>query len=318
MDDREMEDLLRSFEGPEPSPETTRKVMDTARRPPVDRSKAAGGLWHVGAPRARARRAYLAAAAIAACALFAASIWWVLSARREPVGAMLSDGATVRRGGSETALLRDAPLFAGDELTASERTEFRLNDGSAVKLDRGAFLAIVRPPESARARLRLKEGRVFLRVAKGGGEFAVAGSAEVRVLGTCFGVEEKDGRTTVSVWEGLVALRTGAGEIQVARGHSGSASAGAPPEKASADPNDALLWAREVARFERRPLGEVLDWIAANSTFRFDVPGKAREEQIVSVSVAEEPMRQVVEALMLSCNLPYSFDGNDVKVREIQ
>jgi ferric-dicitrate binding protein FerR (iron transport regulator) len=265
-------------------------------------------------PRKRWR---LATALSAACLLIGAGIafWFLNRPQARPLGSVKSGTFSVKRGQRHFDAGSGEPLFAGDQLESSSVATLRLKDGSTVKLDAGASLTIKPTDPKTRADLALHKGRAFLRVAKAPGEFRVTGSAQVRVLGTVFGVEERLGRTMVNVLEGRVELLSGEKNISLVRGQSGAAARGQTPALTGADPNIELLWARELVRFENRPLGEVLDWIAANSSYRFEITEQQRSSNKVSVAIAEEPAREVIEALMLSCGLNYKFDKHDVKVR---
>jgi len=303
MNDRDIENMLRSLEGPGPREETTRSIMRAARacEPLLKRKKPARRLM---------RWAALAAAACACAAAFA----WLLIGSGEPVGTVASERLDVWRNEKLVALGREADLFAGDEIVTASRADVTLADGSTVRLDKGTRLVLRRTTEGERARLVLKAGGIFLRVSTAPGEFVVTGSAEVRVLGTSFGVREADGRTTVNVIGGRVALRSGDEVIELSRGESAAAREGGSPAKTAADPNIALAWARDPARFENRPLGEVLDWISSNSTYRFDAPPEIAEIR-VNVTAAEQPLRDVIEALALACDLKYSLEDHDVTMR---
>lgn len=283
---------------------------------PVSARKPAGG-------RGVARMLRLPWLAAAAVLLLAAGVGaWLLgrpSASPTPssrsLGRTLTGGLVAVRRGQDAQLPAGSEVFAGDALSAPQGGGLELADGSTVKLDRGTGLTISPPMTGERVRLRLDSGRVFVRAAHVPGSFVVAASAEVRVLGTVFGVEEAGGRTAVSVQDGRVAVSSAGKAIELVRGLSGAAAAGAAPELTGADADEALKWARDWTRFEDRPLGEVLDWLAANSSYRFQMDEALRGRHRVTVAIAGEPPREVIEALMLSCGLDYRFDGHDVTVK---
>jgi ferric-dicitrate binding protein FerR (iron transport regulator) len=275
----------------------------------------------IAQPRTGRGRWRLVAALSAACLLLGAGVaYWLLSRPGPQTGsraiASVERGTlSIQRAGRRLVGKSGDPLFAGDRLSCSSMTDIGLADGSSVKLDRGTDLVLKPTGEGGRANLGLKSGRAFLRVAEAPGEFRVAGSARVRVLGTVFGVEERGGRTEVDVLEGRVELSSAGEAVNLRRGQSAAAAAGKPPAITGADPNVELLWARELIRFENRPLRDVLAWIEANSSYRFEIPEKQLAAHRVSVAVAEEPMREVIEALMLSCGLDYRFEKHDVRVK---
>ena len=103
--------------------------------------------------------------------------------------------------------------------------------------------------------------------------------------------------------------------IELERGQSGAAREGAAPELTSDNPNKALRWARDPVRFKDRPLGEVLDWLSRNSSYRFSAPPAVREMR-VSVVISDEPMLEIIDAMMLTCNLTRDVQGNDITINK--
>jgi len=278
---------------------------------------AASAVLPAAPKRTRRSRWRFLSAMSAACLLLGAGIafWFLGKPAAQVIGRVKTGTVSVIRNERRISAGPETVLFSGDHLEASAIAMLAMADGSTAKLDGGARLALRRVAQGERADLRLERGRIFLRVARAPGGFCVTGSARVRVLGTVFGVEEQDRRTEVDVLEGRVELDAGGQAIEVLRGQSAAASPGMGPALTGADPNVELLWARDLVRFENRPLGEVLDWIEANSTYRFEIPGRHLSAHRVSVAIADEPVREVIEALMLSCGLDYRFDEHDVKVK---
>ncbi|MHC4914453.1 MAG: FecR family protein [Planctomycetota bacterium] len=137
----------------------------------------------------------------------------------------------------------------------------------------------------------------------------------MRVLGTVFGIEERAGRTSVGVLRGRVALSSGGRQIELARGQSGSAARGGPPTATASDPDEDLRWARGTVVFKDRPVSEVLDWISDNSSYRFEITTVRSLERTVTVSVADQSMRELIEAVLDSCGLDYAVDGRCVKIK---
>jgi len=321
MNTREIEDLLRSYEGPQPRPETTRAVINAAAqaRPAQPAPKPPTAV-----PRRRRTVRILrwGLAAVAACLIIAVILHFRPShappspAANPPIGTVASDGLVILRDGKQHPALPPETLFVNDKLETRKRADISLADGSTIRLDEGARVDLREPLEGERSRVALAAGRIFLRVAGGQGTFVVAGSAEVRVVGTSFGVQEKEGQTSVNVIGGSVVLQSDAGSLTLERGQSAAARKGAPPDRTTVDPNAAVIWARDPTRFENQPLANVLDWIGRNSTFRFEVSPESLNERRVSIAIMDEPMRQIVEALALTCGLQYAMDKDDVKIQK--
>ncbi len=276
------------------------------------------------------RRFRLPALAAAAAAIVIGLFMWQFTVRgwRAPsnqivetkppaaMGEALSPGLFVTRDNRETPLAGGDALFAGDRIRAEARGDLALADGSTVRLDSGTALVIAEPGAGARARLELAAGRVFLRVAPAPGRFRLeAGAASVEVLGTVFGVARENGSAVTSVYEGRVRIATGAGELELGRGESARADTdSAPPRRSEVAPSELLAWARDWTRFEDRPLGEVLDWIAANSPYRFTASPAVRARR-VSVAIADEPLFRTLQTLLITCNLQHTTRDHDVVIQ---
>lgn len=245
------------------------------------------------------------------------AMWFMTRPGPVQLGSVAEGEVMIQRGTDRISAGKDDPVYVDDELEATAGAVVRLSDGSTLKMDKGVNIVLKHPGDDGRSDLLLRHGRVFLRVAKGQGHFRVAGSAKVSVLGTVFGVEEDGARTNVNVLEGRVELASGSGEgkIILIRGQSGVSASDTAPKRTGVDPNQALIWARERITFEDRPLGDVLEWIEANSSYRFDISGRHRASNRVSVTVADEPMREIIEAVMLSCGLDYRYEKHDIRVR---
>jgi ferric-dicitrate binding protein FerR (iron transport regulator) len=316
MSSEEIEELIRSYQGPQPRSETKAAVMDVARGAKRRREPAAT-LEPVALPPRRKRRGLKLLLSAAAALLLAAGgiCWFSAGDRPMALGKSLRGGLAVERGGRSLVVHKDEALFAGDHLSAPEGGLLALDDGSTVKLDKGTRLQLTLPGEGRRADLRLKDGRILLRVSGAPGEFAVTGSARVTVLGTVFGVEEKNGGTSVGVLEGRVRLSSAGGALELTRGKSGRAAASGLPEITAADPNATLRWARERKIFHDRPLSEVLDWISDNSSYRFEVKNVRRIERTVTLTVGHEPMLKLIEKVLGNCDIKYAVAGQDVTIK---
>jgi ferric-dicitrate binding protein FerR (iron transport regulator) len=314
MSSEEIEELIRSYEGPEPRPETKAAVMDAARGVRRHRAPAATVLPVPRAPRLRSRWRPLVTAAAVLLVAGGIAYWGLGRPGPRALGKALRSGLVVRRCGAAVNVEKDGPLLVDDLVTAPSGGLIRLADGSTVKIDRGAELLLRAPEESQRVNLVLGKGRVFLRASKAPGKFLVTGSARTWVLGTVFGVTEREGRTSVGVLEGRVALASAGRELQLRRGQSGEARAGSRPTRTAADPNETLRWAREPRAFHDRPLSEVLDWISDNSSYRFHITNVRSIERTVTVMIGDEPMPQVIDKVLDSCGLKYTVEKSDVKI----
>jgi ferric-dicitrate binding protein FerR (iron transport regulator) len=315
MSSEEIDQLIRSYEGPEPRPETRAAVMDAARG--VRRRRAPAATVQPVSRTPRRKRRWMPALAAAAALLLACAGGWWWSTRRGKcgLGTALRSGLAVVRCGRSISVPKDQALLAGDLVSAPSGGLIALADGSTLKLDDGTELQLAQPGEDQRAKIALKKGRVFLRVSKAPGTFLLAASARVKVLGTIFGVEERSGHTSVGVLKGRVALSSAGSSLELTRGRTGVASASGAPVATADDPNETLRWAREETSFRDKPLSEVLDWISDNSSYRFHITDVRSIERTVTVTVGEEPMRQLIERILSDCGLSYAVEGNDVRLK---
>jgi len=355
MNRNDPEELLRAFEGPQPRPETTRAIMDAAReairpaRVVSPKSEPAGGRQRavsVRWPRRVLRWAISATAASVLIAVAAGMLLRTFDTRRsgdrgpaphpttaDSIATVKSAGLRRLRGPDLLPLPVGAPLRNGDQLTAAARADIAFIDGSTVRIDRNARLAVTwvqpaqppgiqaadpspasSPAPDGRPHVELTAGRIFVRVPPGHNGFTVSASAAVRVAGTIFGVEERNDRTAVNVLDGRVSVESAGTTIELARGESGSAALGQPPAIIADDPDKATAWARDPTKFEERPIGEVLGWLEQNSSYRFTVTPESLRQVRVNLSVMDESMQQVVEALSLACGLNVAIDGPDVAI----
>ena len=303
----DVEKLLRSFEGPEPGDSAAQAIFAAAR------AQAQANAQRRAGRRRLIRKLSIAAVACLLIALAAS----LLAPSQEPVemGTVACERMPLMRKGEATVLLRGQRLFTGDVLQPEVRSDISLDDGSSVRIDAGTKVALCVPGENERVRLLLERGRIFVRAASAPGSFIVAGTGEVRVLGTAFSVEEQDARTRVSVIGGEVALTTAGGSIELERGETGAVRRGAAPRKTGDNPYILTLWARDTTRFDNRPLGDVIDWLTFNTSYRFTLPPQARDIR-VSITIRDEPIEQVIRTLGLVSGLTFTVDRNDVTVKQ--
>jgi transmembrane sensor len=163
------------------------------------------------------------------------------------------------------AIWRDPGLF--DRLTADyaaapgSHVEHTLADGTRLYLD-GDGAADVRIDGTTRE-LTLLRGRVWVDVARDAASpFRIhAGSAEVRVLGTAFGVERDADAVVVTVERGQVAVDTAgaaAHAVELTPGQRVKVADGRLGATEAVDAETALAWRRGLIVFDRASLAEVV------------------------------------------------------------
>ena len=303
---RDLADRIMASLADEPRRQRTilRVMEDVASLPAGEKRRMRWDRWTLS-PWAAAAAAFVAALAGAALIAFL---------QAGPYDKVLAGELHVTRDGQTMLVKSGERLRADDDATAATIVTCSLRDGSLVKLDRGSRAVFGRRGWGERAHLALKEGRMFLRVAKVSGRFVVSGDrGDVEVLGTIFGVAREKDALAVSVFKGRVAVRSPVGALEVGNGQSAQAAAEQKPVLVDVDPNQALSWARDTTEFRARPLGEVLDWIEANSSYTFNMPPTLRSET-VTIVISEVSMSNVIEALCVTCGATCEIRGTRVIV----
>jgi transmembrane sensor len=193
------------------------------------------------------------------------------------------------------------------ETERAERREVVLDDGSVLSLDPQTLLRV----EFGRSQryIALAHGRALFRAAKDSTRpFIVrAGDAQVRAIGTIFGVEQQDQGTIVTVSEGKVAVAQ-TGQLQAAAPLPKAAdhlvgptfltanqqimvrkSGDATPVR-EVDSSRALAWSQGRLVFDSTPLGDVAEQFNRYNRvqLRIDSPELARRT-ISGVFRASDP-----------------------------
>ena len=230
------------------------------------------GGWYGGLHRRR-RRVGRAAAALAATAALVLS----LTLWRDP--------------GLEQRWLADLATAPGQTLTTE------LSDGSTLVLDRDSAVDVALTAEGRR--LTLRRGRLWIDVAHTGTPFAVkAGDADIRVLGTAFAVERREGLTRVAVERGRVAVAVPERDFVLSAGRMLTlAAAGQPPSPATFEPATTLAWRRGLVVFDRATLGEVAAQIERLRPGRVIVIGKTLRGRTLSGVFSADRPESILAAL---------------------
>jgi len=250
----------------------TERRLDSLKRfgdvqvPPQDASAAAARrermIGRIGstiraealAKEARAKRTrVIGAIAVAAGVLMAAGVAWRVGARgaarpvaahKSPARVAAASGAVVvTHGGHADAVppVADVALDPDDEVATAPdaRARIVLDSGATVELVADTRVAV----RAARGeRIGISVGEIAVHVPKLGANesFRVeTPDAEVTVHGTSFVVAVHDGKTHVTVSEGLVSVKNGAGEAMLHAGDAWPAPEAPAPSAAPAPPSSA-------------------------------------------------------------------------------
>ncbi|MCB8879727.1 FecR domain-containing protein [Acidisoma cellulosilytica] len=176
-----------------------------------------------------------------------------------PVLALAASFLVVAILGWGSLRLAGLPLHWGDDYTTrigAQQTE-TLADGSLLTLDTGS--AVDFGVSQSERRLTLQDGRIFIAVHHAALPFRVHVSGiTVQDIGTAFSVERRDGRVTVAVRQGAVAIETPNGAVRVRAGQAVSVDHGALQPVQSIDPSMTFAWLDHRLFFQNAPLGEVV------------------------------------------------------------
>jgi transmembrane sensor len=204
-------------------------------------------------------------------------------------------------------LLRTPHSFETD---VGEQRSVVLEDGSVVTLNTSSRIDV--DLRADRRVIRLDRGEALFQVARDPGRpFAVvAGTATVQAVGTEFNVDRRDARTTVTVVEGQVRVRTQPATASVAAPDSNEvARAGTAPEMMLAAAERVVIagdvlgtperianiapvtaWTQRRLVFERRPLGEVAEEFNRYNRQRIRVLGASlRQQEVTGLFQANDP-----------------------------
>ena len=294
----DIEAILKGLEQPTPSPETTRRILDEAARALAAPARRISPVSPEPNRRGMRFWRHRLAMAAAIAVLLGGGLTAALLAGSSP-GRLLSGEIAVLRNGRSERISPDGPVRIGDDIFATTRASFRLRDGSLVKLDRGARMTLEPRGRGERVRLKLDDGRAFMRVARARGRFMVTGlHGHAEALGTVFGVTAGRSAMDVSVLKGAVAVRAADAELLLSDGQSAQAPGEGAPVPLAINADQALLWAREDADFRRRPLADVLAWLEQNSSLTFSAP-EPLLAMPVTIAIADESVETVLDALAL-------------------
>jgi transmembrane sensor len=182
-------------------------------------------------------------------------------ARRQlAIVAMLLVVATVAGMGGLTYLNR-ADVYS---TAAGETRRVALADGSIVLLDSSSELRV--KLRKARRDLSLEHGRAHFEVAKNPDRpfLVTAGSRQVRSIGTVFEVSQREGKTSVLLVEGRVAVRS-------------LGPRAAQPESFMA-PGDRLVFDRAGVQRDRPDVAKLIAWRSGEAIFDDDSLAAAAAE----------------------------------------
>lgn len=137
----------------------------------------------------------------------------------------------------------------------------------------------------------------------------------VRDLGTEFNVHARDGRTTVTVTQGLVALETPVGSVELEAGQSSSATLGKEPTPPTAARMDAVTgWLSGRLTFYDEPLARVAQELEHRYGVPFEVDPQLRPVRINARIETGMTAQGALEAICISIQARCHWQGDKWRI----
>ena len=202
-----------------------------------------------------------------------------------------------------------------------QRESINLPDGSLVQLNSGSEIQFCENFSDS-ARFVALTGEAYFEVTHDERPFYVnTGNAQVRVLGTKFGVRARDEQTRVTVREGRVSLRgltaAPATAVELTADQTSvcqQQNAPAPPK--TVDANQALGWLEGRIVFEQTPLIEVVAELQRVYNVAIELSNPALGQNTITGSFQNKPVASVLASICLTMNLQYTNAGNRFVISE--
>jgi len=200
------------------------------------------------------------------------------------------------------------------------RESIDLPDGSLVQLNSGSEIRFYENFSDS-ARFVTLSGEAYFAVTHDARPFYVnTGNAQVRVLGTKFGIRSRNDETRVTVREGRVSLRgLKAAAIAVeltANQTSVCSQQSAPTSPRRIDAGEALSWLEGRIVFDQTPLSEVVAELQRVYNVAIALANPALGENTITGSFHDKPIESVLASICLTVNLQYKNEGNRFVIAE--
>lgn len=188
------------------------------------------------------------------------------------------------------------PVLSVAESLPGETTTVAFPDGSTAMLVDAA--RITYRPAASFDRTVDAQGSVYFTVTPSETPFRVAtAAADVRVLGTAFGVEATEEATEVVLTTGEVAMTAAGQEVTLTPGERSQATHGAPPSAPErVDVNERLAWTG-LLFFRETPMTAVAERLEARFGRTVRVAPALADEHVSGTFARDASVDEVVEAL---------------------
>jgi ferric-dicitrate binding protein FerR (iron transport regulator) len=193
----------------------------------------------------------------------------------------------------------------------AQQESVELPDGSLVKLNSGSRIQFPKNfPDSAR--YVVLTGEAYFEVTHDHRPFYVnTGNAQIRVLGTQFGIWARDEQTRVTVREGRVSLRAlelpPAAAVELTANQTSICRQQNPPEPPrTIDAGHLLGWLEGKIVFDQTALTEVVAELQRVYKVTIELSDPALGQHTITGSFHRKPIESVLASICLTLDLQYS------------
>lgn len=202
-----------------------------------------------------------------------------------------------------------------------QRESVTLDDGSLVQLNSGSAIQFYEKFSDS-ARVVTLAGEAYFEVTHDHRPFYVnTGNAQIRVLGTKFGIRSRNDETRVTVREGRVSLRglTAAPSTAVelsANQTSLCQHQNLPAPPVAVEAAQALGWLEGRIVFDQTPLTEVVAELQRVYNVTIELANPTLGQHTITGSFQNKPIESVLASICLTVNLQYKGEGNKFVLSE--
>jgi len=193
----------------------------------------------------------------------------------------------------------------------AQQESIELPDGSIVKLNSGSEIQFPKNfPDSARYVILI--GEAYFEVTHDERPFYVnTGNAQIRVLGTKFGIWARDEQTRVTVREGRVSLRAlelpPVAAVELAANQMSICRQQNPPEPPQTiDAGQLLGWLEGKIVFDQTSLTEVVAELQRVYNVKIELSDPALGQHTITGSFFHKPIESVLASICLTLDVQYS------------
>ncbi len=216
-----------------------------------------------------------------------------------------------------------SPLLQTITTANAEQRTLELPDGSLATLNSGSTLQYSKEFADASREVTLSGEAFFEVVHDSQRPFLVhTSNAQIKVLGTKFGIWAREEETRVVVREGRVALRgvepSSATVELTANQMSARRKQEAPAAARTVDASYALGWLEGRIVFDQASLTEVIAELERIYNVRIALANPSLQQNTITGSFNRKPVEAVLASICLTLNLQYRQEGEKFIIADMQ